>query len=117
LIKTGFSRFRNDREETYIFHNPGLAPDLGQWIRTNTKIRMIGFDFISLSSYAHRGLGREAHLAFLASHGYEGKGIDPVLIMEDMDLSKIIESPKQILVSPLRFERADGAPITVFGYY
>jgi kynurenine formamidase len=78
---------------------------------------MIGFDFISLSSYAHRDLGREAHRAFLAELEIDGDNKDPILIIEDMDLSKIKICLSKIIVSPLRFEMADGAPVTVFGFY
>lgn len=117
LINTNFSRFRNDDKQTYIFHNPGISPEVGTWLRKNTSIKMIGFDFISLSSYAHRDLGREAHRAFLAELEIDGDNKDPILIIEDMDLSKIKICLSKIIVSPLRFEMADGAPVTVFGFY
>lgn len=117
LINTNFSRFRNDDKQTYIFHNPGISPEVGIWLRKNTSIKMIGFDFISLSSYAHRDLGRDAHRAFLAELEIGGNNKDPILIIEDMDLSKLKICPSKVIVSPLRFEMADGAPVTVFGIY
>ena len=117
LINTNFSRFRNNDKQTYIFHNPGISPEVGMWLRENTSIKMIGFDFISLSSYAHRDLGRVAHRAFLSGLEISGNNLDPILIIEDMDLSKIKICPSKIIVSPLRFEMADGAPVTVFGFY
>ena len=117
FISTNFSRFRNDDKQMYIFHNPGLSPEVGTWLRKNTSIKMIGFDFISLSSYAHRDLGREAHRAFLSELEIDGDNMDPILIIEDMDLSKLKICPEKIVVSPLRFEKADGAPVTVFGFY
>ena len=117
LINTKFSRFRNEDKQTYIFHNPGISPEVGIWLRKNTAIKMIGFDFISLSSFAHRDLGRKAHRAFLAELEIGGNNKDPILIIEDMDLSKLKVCPSKIIVSPLRFEMADGAPVTVFGLY
>ena len=48
---------------------------------------MIGFDFISLSSYTHRNLGRKAHRAMLGKMDISGVQLDPILIIEDMDLS------------------------------
>ena len=117
LINTNFSRFRNDDKQTYIFHNPGISPEVGTWLRKNTSIKMIGFDFISLSSYANRDLGREAHLAFLSELRVNQEKIDPILIVEDMDLSKLNACPSKVIISPLRFEMADGTPVTVFAFY
>lgn len=117
LINTQFSRFRNNDEETYIFNNPGISPEVGTWLRMNTAIKMIGFDFISLSSYAQRDLGRKAHQAFLSSLKINEDSLDPILIIEDMDLSRVKICPSKIIVSPLRFEISDGAPVTVYGLY
>jgi len=112
LIKTGFEAFRKTGEDSdYIFRGPGLAPELGQWLRKYRKIRMIGFDFISVTSYSNRPLGREAHRAFLASDGAASPA--PILIIEDMKLKDLHESPSQVWVAPLRFSDADGAPVTV----
>ena len=72
-------------------------------------MKIVGFDFISLSSYQHRPEGREAHKALL--HSQFGK--KAVLIIEDMDLSDLEKSPELIIVSPLRLEGLDGAPVTV----
>ena len=69
FIQTGFESFRNSaKKEKYIFDGPGLQAEIGYWIRENRKIKMIGLDFISLSSYAHREDGRYAHRAFLCEH-------------------------------------------------
>lgn len=115
LLNTQFSRFRNDNVETYIFNNPGISPEIGTWLRKNTSVKMIGFDFISLSSYPQRELGRKAHKAFLSTLEINGEEIDPILIVEDMNLSKLEICPSKIIVSPLRYEMADGSPVTVFG--
>jgi arylformamidase len=59
----------------------------------------------------------KANRAFLTELEIDGDNKDPILIIEDMDLSKIKTCPSKIIVSPLRFEMADGAPVTVFGFY
>jgi len=114
IIKTGFETYR-DNNKDYIFHGPGIAPEVGVWLRNNRALKMIGFDFISLSSYAHRELGREAHRAFL-SKSYAGLDEDcsgPILIIEDMHLALLNERPTKIIVAPLRYQDSDGSPVTV----
>lgn len=108
LIRTGFYQYRGQR--TYWENNPGLSVASCQLLREKFKnLKIVGFDFISLSSYQHRPEGREAHKALL--HSQFGK--KAVLIIEDMDLSDLEKSPELIIVSPLRLEGLDGAPVTV----
>ncbi len=119
LVKTGFEKFRINNEQssksTYIFNGPGFSAGIGLWLRRNRKLKMIGFDFISLTSYQNRELGRVAHRAFLQQEpeGVSEKIGDPILIIEDMHLSGLQSSPKLVSVSPLRFEKADGSSVTV----
>jgi len=108
VIKTGFCHLRE--KDIYWKNNPGLAPCMATLLRERfLHLRLFGFDLISLSSFAHREIGREAHKAFL-DHSR------PILLLEDMDLSMIDNSIKlkQVIVAPLRVEGADGAPCTVF---
>lgn len=108
LLRTGWSEKR--MEVDYWQNPPGFLPEIKQWLRKNfPKIRFFGFDIISLSSFAHRDIGREAHRAFLCE--------DPILVIEDMNLAQLkdIEPLKNLLVSPLLIENADGAPCSVWG--
>jgi kynurenine formamidase len=108
IIKTGFCHLRE--KDIYWENNPGFAPSLAVFLREHfPHLRVFGFDSISLSSLAHRAIGCEAHKAFL---DYPS----PILLLEDMDLSMVDNGTKlkQIIVSPLRVEGADGAPCTVF---
>lgn len=112
LIRTGF--YQNRGKRAYWESNPGLSVASCQTLRQNFKnLKMVGFDFISLSSYQHRSEGRIAHKALL--HGEFGA--KSVLIIEDMDLSQIEKAPAQIVVVPLRFEGLDGAPVTVIAEF
>lgn len=110
LIKSDFSRFRGT--ERYSNNNPGFTPETGMWLRGKyPTVRAIGFDFISLSPYENRNLGREAHRAFLDPNGVNA----PILVIEDMDLSGNLSGLKQVMVFPLRIEGVDSAPCTVIG--
>lgn len=109
LIRTGYELVR--QEDKYWNDNPGLAPELADYLRSNfSKMRVIGFDFISVTSWKHRQLGRESHKAFLAP----GPGRIPILAIEDMALQAVHESIEWALVSPLRTEEGNGCPVTVF---
>ena len=108
IIKTGFCYLR--KKDIYWENNPGFAPGMAIFLRERfPHLRVFGFDSISLSSFAHRKIGQKAHKAFL-DHPR------PILLLEDMDLSMLDNSMKlkQVIVSPLRVEGADGAPCTVF---
>lgn len=107
LVKTGFCNKRNS--PIYWQENPGFSPQLADDLRNRfPSLRILGFDSISLSSFAHRELGREAHKRFL-DHDR------PILPLEDMDLSHITETIKfkQVVAAPWMVHGADAAPCTV----
>ena len=108
IIKTNFEKFRG--QEIYWNENPGFSPDLGHFLRNNfPKLRAIGFDSISLTSFQHRELGRQAHRAFLANYN----GLEPILIVEDMKLGELNQKPKRVVCLPFMADDADGSPVTV----
>jgi len=107
LLKTGFCNLRDN--PVYFQKNPGLHPLIADSLRDKLpNLRVIGFDLISVSSYAYRELGRKAHRAFLDND-------KPILLIEDMDLTTINgnTSIQQVIITPLRVKRADAAPCTV----
>ena len=109
IVKTGICYKRGSEE--FWAQNYGFHPDIYDLLVTKfPKIRVIGFDSISVSSLTDRMLGRESHLRFLNPK-------KPILLLEDMDLSNLDEtkSIKEVIVSPLRIADCDGLPCTVFG--
>lgn len=107
LIKTGYGAFRGTRK--YWEENPGFAPSVYDYLRKKLpKARVIGFDSISVSSFQHRTLGRAAHKKFL-------NPMDPVLLVEDMDLSSVHSETifMEIIIAPLLVDESDGVPCTV----
>ncbi len=110
IFKSGWSAKRETEE--YCLRNPGIDSALGAWLRkAYPKIRAIGIDWVSLSSYAHRDIGRQAHREFLNPAG-EGH---PILLIEDMDIPEELEALSQVFILPLRVEQMDSAPCTVIG--
>ncbi|MBI9085598.1 MAG: cyclase family protein [Desulfobacterales bacterium] len=108
LIRTGFEDRRG--KPVYWQNAPGIAPETADFLLARLPgLKAVGFDFISISSLAHREAGRAAHRAFL------GAGLR---IFEDLSLSAL-ESKKRldrVIALPLRVSGADGAPCTVVGF-
>jgi arylformamidase len=112
LLKTGFERYRGS--ETYWAKNPGLSPELASWLRAERpSLRCLGFDFISITSFENRELGRKAHMAFL-SPDFPGT---PIMAIEDMHLKNLICSPTRVTVMPMMVEGADGSPVTIIAEF
>ena len=106
LVKTGYYEFRNQKK--YWNENPAFHSDLAIYLKDHLpKLRTIGFDTISLSSWNKRTLGREAHKTFLIEND--------ILLIEDMDLSELDSTSKfeKVIVAPLRVSGLEGAPVTV----
>lgn len=106
IIKTGFCTSRN--EEKYWNFNWGFGLGTADFLKkTFPKLKAIGFDLISLSSFQQRETGRAAHKEFLEKND--------VLIVEDLDLKEVSSTTKikTLVVAPLRFVGADGTPVTI----
>ena len=109
IIKTGIC-YKRDKavfwKENYGFHQ-----EVAYYIRENfPKVRVFGFDSISVSSFTNRMIGREAHRAFLDPE-------KPILLIEDMDLREVNSNNKIkfLQVVPLRISKCDGLPCTIIG--
>lgn len=110
IIKTSICNTR--KEESFWSNNYGFHPDIYDYlVEKFPKIRVMGFDSISVSSFQNRTLGREAHKRFL-------NPLKSILLLEDMNLSNISEKTEfeEIIVIPLRISKCDGLPCTVMGW-
>jgi arylformamidase len=106
LLKTGFCE--NRESEIYWKKPPGIDPNLPDFLRQKfPRLRFLGMDLISVSSFANREAGRLAHKVLL-------KHSHPILPIEDMNLCSLPETLSNILIAPLYIKDADGAPCTVF---
>lgn len=107
IIKTDYCNLRGTQK--YIFDNPGLDKKLASKLKAFLpNLRVIGFDFISLTSWNYREHGRESHRAFLGSD-------NDFLIIEDMDLTLITENSKikNLIMVPIRTNHGNGGPVTL----
>ena len=110
LLRTGAEAWRTTTPSVYAMRGPGIGVDVAVWLRKYRNLKFLGIDFISISSFAHRQVGREAHQAFLAGSQTVG---EPVLLIEDMLLSGLNEAPLDVSIIPLLFSGAEAAPVTV----
>lgn len=111
LLKTDFGNYRDN--DIYWKNNPGISPCVYDFLKDKMKnLRVIGFDFISISPYQNRELGREAHKKFLASD-------EPILLIEDMKLNHINRKTnfKKVIVSPLNIAELEASPCTIIGEF
>ena len=107
IFKSGFGKSRND--DIYWKSQPVIKANLATLFRARfPKLRLFGFDMISLTSKLDRSEGKQAHLSFLIDN--------EILILEDMNLENLLSTPKKVIVSPLQIDNADGAPCTVFSF-
>jgi kynurenine formamidase len=107
IVKTGICNNRD--KDVFWKENYGFDPRIADYLKEKfPNIRVFGFDSISVSSFANRKLGREAHKAFL-NH------TKPILLLEDMDLRYINEQSiiNEVIMAPIRIKKCDGLPCTV----
>jgi len=107
IVKTGIC-YKRDKD-IFWEENYGFAPEVANYLRKYfPNIRAIGFDSVSVSSFTNRMLGREAHKAFLNPN-------NPILILEDMDLTILSNNSKiiNLTIAPLRISKCDGLPCTI----
>ena len=112
LIRTGYEALRG--QDAYWNNNPGLAPELADYLRgTFPKLRCVGFDFISVTSWKYRAEGRLAHKAFLAPEN----GGREIWAIEDMSLKDAPAHIQRVVVAPLMVEDGNGTAVTVIAEY
>lgn len=108
LIRTNYEKYRGT--DKYWNDNPGLSPETAHYLRIKIpKLRCVGIDFISLTSWKYREIGRESHKKFLAPEGNRS----PIMVIEDMSLKNVTKNINWLIVAPIIVEDGNGAPVTV----
>lgn len=107
IIKTKFGEFRG--KEDYVLNQPVIPASIADLLKVKfPKLRAVGFDLISLTSQLDKEEGKMAHRSFLLKNNF--------LIIEDMKLDNLDETPELIIVAPLLVTGADGCPCTIIAY-
>jgi arylformamidase len=109
LLKIGYHQYRGT--DRYTLTPPGVSTKVADWLRKRyPKVRVLGMNLISVSSYANRTIGREAHHSFLNPESGA-----PILLLEDLYLEDCGELEKVVVVL-IRVQNADAAPCTVIAF-
>lgn len=112
LIRTGYEQVRG--QDAYWNNNPGLHSKLAKYLRmTFPKLRCVGFDFISITSWKYRADGKIAHKSFLAPEN----GERAIWAIEDMSLKNANQMIKRVIVAPLMVDDGNGSAVTVIAEY
>jgi arylformamidase len=107
ILKTNFGIYRN--ENRYWSQQPVIPASYADLFRSNfPKLRVFGFDMISLTSKLNRNEGKLAHINFLINND--------ILILEDMNLHGLQKTPDNIIIAPLQIIKADGVPCNVIAF-
>jgi kynurenine formamidase len=109
LFKSGWGRFR--QEKKYIYENPGLHPEAAYYLRRHFPgLRALGIDWISVSSFQQREVGKKTHKILL-----DYKKTKPILIIEDMFLPAGLRNLEELIVLPLLVDGIDSSLCTIIG--
>lgn len=107
ILKTGFGT--NRHKEIYWSGQPVIPAKFATLFKNKfPKLRVFGFDLISLTSKLDRAEGKSAHINFLINND--------ILVLEDMNLENIADIPKVVVVAPLQINAADGVPCNVIAF-
>lgn len=113
LIRTGFYKLRSDKR--YCLNNPAISAEAAEYLRKeHPHIKAIGIDSLSVAPFQSREEGRKTHRILLNDKGYSGQ---PMLLIEDMDLSFSESKLVKVYVAPLFVEGVDSMPCTVIGEF
>lgn len=108
LIRTGFFEYRKNELNLYTESHPWIHPNVPGYLRESCpRLKLVGFDTISISNPSHKNYGRAAHRAFLCND-------HPLLLLEDADLSDIqlVKNEFELHIYPWIIDKLDGTPVT-----
>lgn len=107
IVRTGFGKMRG--QNIYWAEQPVVPAEYASMLRNAfPKLRVFGFDMISLTSKLDRTEGKKAHISFLLEN--------EILVVEDMNLENLRECPETVVILPLQISNADGAPCSIIAY-
>ncbi len=107
ILKTDFGKERGSKK--YWKEQPIIPASFAKLLRSSFPfLRVFGFDLISLTSKLNKVEGKNAHLQFLIENN--------ILILEDMNLTRVQEAPTNVIIAPNLIQSADGVPCTVIGF-
>jgi arylformamidase len=111
VLRSGWSSVRAEDPERYANDGPGVSTAACEYlIDTFPGVKAVAMDWISLATPKRLDEGVPAHQVLCGV----GRGDRYVIIIEDVDLSRLPGEVKRIYAIPLFPQLADSSPCTVF---
>ncbi|MCL5265062.1 MAG: cyclase family protein [Chloroflexi bacterium] len=96
LFKTrNSSRWNEGFHDDFVY----LAEDAARFLVLNTKVRLVGIDYLSVEKFGAKRLSTHGELL--------GRGI---VVVEGLDLSQVSPGEYEFICLPLKLATCDGAP-------
>jgi arylformamidase len=110
ILRSGWSRIRTADPERYANNGPGVTTAACEYLIDGfLGLKAVAMDWISLATPQRLDEGVPAHQVLCGV----GRGDRYVIIIEDVDLSRLPERMSRIYAVPLFPELADSSPCTV----
>ena len=110
VLRSGWSRIRATDPERYANEGPGVSTAACEYLIDGFPgVKAVAMDWISLATPQRLDEGVPAHQVLCGV----GRGDRYVIIIEDVDLSRLPERVRRIYAVPLFPELADSSPCTV----
>lgn len=110
LLRTGWSAIRRSDPERYSSEGPGVSADACEYLIDGfPQLKAIAMDWLSLANPHLIDEGVTAHQILCGV----GRRDRYVIIIEDVDLSRLPTDAVRILAFPLFPEQSDSSPCTV----
>jgi kynurenine formamidase len=111
VLRSGWSAVRADDPERYANDGPGVSTAACEYLIDEFPgVKAVAMDWISLATPKRLDEGVPAHQVLCGV----GRGDRYVIIIEDVDLSRLPRDVKRIYAIPLFPQLADSSPCTVF---
>jgi len=111
VLRSGWSRVRAEDPERYANDGPAVATAACEYLIDGfPRLKAVAMDWISLATPKRMDEGVPAHQVLCGV----GRGGRYVIIIEDVDLSRLPERVKRIYAVPLFAQVSDSSPCTVF---
>jgi len=108
MMRLGLERVRTHEHERYSRHSPGLEPETGRFLVNNLpKLRGFGLDAPSLAAICDLDRTMTVHHEMLRARN--GR----FLVVEEMKLDALAESPRRLWIQPWLVEGMHSGPCSV----
>lgn len=114
LMRTGFWQYRRVRPDAYESRGPAVSSSAARYLQdSQSHLKAVALDFVSLASYSDRTDGDLAHQIMLGMYHEHF-----ICIIEDVNMEGLPSGfMKKAAAIPLIIEGIDSSPVTMWAEY